>query len=85
MNNVEEMLSSLKRKIETINAKRIENQTRLQTLEQEKTKLLEECQKLGIDPSQLESIVASEEIKLQEEVNKFEGQVEIVYNEINKF
>jgi predicted nucleic acid-binding Zn-ribbon protein len=83
--NIEETLSNLKHKIDSINTKRIENQTRLHSLEQEKLKLLEECQRLGVDPSQLETIVASEEAKLNEELSKFETQVGTVYNEINKF
>lgn len=83
--NIEETLSSLKKKIDSINTKKIENATKLQALEQEKLKLLEECQKLGVDPAQLETIVINEETKLQEEINSFETQVAKVYGQITNF
>jgi len=85
MNNIEETLSSLKRKIEAINTKRIENKTRLEALEQEKQNLLIECSKLGVDASQLGAIVVQEEAKLNQEIARFEVEVGNTYNELSKF
>ena len=83
--SIEETLSTLKRKIDTINTRRIENATRLQALEQEKVSLLAECQKLGVDPSQLEQVVISEEARLDGEVAKLEGEISGVYKQLEKF
>jgi uncharacterized membrane protein YebE (DUF533 family) len=83
--NIEDTLSSLKRKIDSINTKKIENATKLQGLEQEKAALLAECQKLGVDPSQLEQIVTSEEAKLNSEVAKLELEINQTYEQLSKF
>jgi predicted nucleic acid-binding Zn-ribbon protein len=83
--SIEDTLSSLKRKIELVNNKKIENQTKLQSLEDEKQKLLAECQLLGVDPQALERIVVEEETKLNIEVQKLEGEINTVYSQLEKF
>lgn len=83
--SIEDTLSALKRKIDSINTKKIENATKLQGLEQEKASLLAECQKLGVDPAQLEQVVASEEAKLNSELAKLEAEIGQVYDNISKF
>lgn len=83
--SIEDTLSSLKRKIDSINTKKIENQTRLHSLEEEKQTLLKECQALGVDPAQLENIVVNEEAKLNSEIVKFEAEIGKVYDDISRF
>ena len=83
--SIEDTLSSLKRKIELVNNKKIENSTKLQSLEDEKQKLLSECQLLGVDPQALERIVIEEEAKLNIEVQKLEGEINTVYSQLEKF
>lgn len=83
--SIEDTLSALKRKIDSIHTKKIENATKLQGLEQEKASLLAECQKLGVDPSQLEQVVANEEAKLNQEVTKLEVEINSVYGQLEKF
>jgi predicted nucleic acid-binding Zn-ribbon protein len=83
--NIEDTLSALKRKIDSINTKRIENATKLHTLEEEKATLVAECQKLGVDPANLEKIVVEEEAKLNSEITKLETDVAKVYEQINQF
>ena len=83
--NIEDTLSSLKKKIELVNNKKIENKTKLESLEQEKLKLLEECQALGVDPANLEKIVAEEESKLNSEIERFESEINEVYGQIERY
>jgi len=83
--NIEDTLSSLKRKIDSINTKKIENQTKLHGLEEEKQNLLIECQKLGVDPAALESIVVDEETKLNNEIVKLESEIGTVYGQLSQF
>jgi predicted nucleic acid-binding Zn-ribbon protein len=83
--NIEDTLSALKRKIDSINTKKIENQTKLHALEDEKAKLLQECQKLGVDPANLEKIVVDEEAKLNSEIAKLESEIGNVYGQLERF
>ena len=83
--NIEDTLSSLKKKIDLINNKRIENKTKLEGLEQEKVQLLQECQALGVDSSQLEQVVLDEEAKLVQEISKLESEIGVVYSQLEKF
>jgi prefoldin subunit 5 len=83
--NIEDTLSSLKKKIDSINTKRIENQTKLHALEEEKTNLLIECQKLGVDPINLEKIATDEEAKLNSEIAKLESEIGTVYEQLERY
>jgi predicted nucleic acid-binding Zn-ribbon protein len=83
--NIEDTLSSLKRKIDSINTKKIENATKLHALEEEKANLLAECQKLGVDPAQLEKIVADEEAKLNSEIAKLENEIGNVHGHLERY
>lgn len=83
--NIEDTLSSLKKKIDSINTKKIENATKLHSLEDEKSKLLQECQVLGVDPANLEKIVVDEETKLNSEIAKLESEITGVYDQLSKF
>jgi len=83
--SIEDTLSLLKRKIDSINTKRIENATKLHALEDEKTTLLLECQKLGVDPASLEKIVIEEEAKLNNEIAKLESEINQTYEQLSKF
>jgi hypothetical protein len=83
--NIEDTLSALKKKIDSINTKKIENQTKLHGLEEEKANLLAECQKLGVDPASLEKIVIEEEAKLNSEIVKLESEIGQVYEQLSKF
>lgn len=83
--NIEDTLSSLKRKIDSINTKKIENATKLQGLEQEKMKLLAECQVLGVDPAGLEKIVVDEEAKLNSEIQTLQNEIGQVYGQLDRY
>lgn len=83
--SIEDTLSSLKKKIDLINTKKIENATKLHSLEEEKAKLLQECQVLGVDPTNLEKIVVDEEAKLNIEIQMLQTEIGQVYEQLSKF
>jgi len=83
--NIEDTLSSLKKKIDLINTKKIENATKLHALEEEKAKLLQECRALGVDPTSLEKIVVDEETKLNNEIQTLQNEIGQVYEQLSKF
>ena len=81
--SLEQDLLSLKSKGEKLNTLRVENQTKLQMLEQEKEKLLTEAQELGIAADQIEIILAQEEASIQAEVAKLSVELNRVLGEIS--
>ena len=81
--SLEQDLLSLKSKGEKLNTLRVENQTKLQMLEQEKEKLLAEAQELGIAADQIEIILAQEEAAIQAEVAKLSVELNRVLGEIS--
>jgi len=83
--SIEDTLSSLKRKIDSVNTKRIENATKLHALEEEKANLLAECGKLGVDPAGLEKIVVDEEEKLNTEIQKLQNEIGQVYGQLERY
>jgi trehalose-6-phosphate synthase len=81
--SIEQDLASLKSKGERLHNLRIENKTKLEGLEAEKEKLLIEAQALGIDPTQIEIILAQEEIAIKAEVAKLNDELTRVLGEIS--
>ena len=81
--SIEQDLASLKSKGERLHNLRIENKTKLEGLEQEKEKLLLEAQALGIDPTQIEIILAQEEKAIQAEAAKLNDELTRVLGEIS--
>lgn len=82
--SLEQDLLNLKTKSEKLNSLKIENQVKLQNLEQEKLKLLEECNQLGIIPDQIEQTLSIEETQLQKEMIELELKINGILDEISK-
>lgn len=82
--SLEQDLLNLKSKGEQLNTQKIQNATKLAALEEEKNKLLAEAKELGIDPSQIEIILAQEEKAIQAEVSKLGEELNRILDEINR-
>jgi methylphosphotriester-DNA--protein-cysteine methyltransferase len=82
--SIENDLLSLKAKGEQLNTQKIQNATKLAALEEEKNKLLLEAKELGIDPSQLEQTLKTEEASIQLEVSKLGEELNRILDEIGK-
>lgn len=82
--SIEQDLLSLKTKSEKLNTLKIETATKLTSLEEEKARLLAECQVLGVDPAGIEQAVKDAEAQLQQEVATLTEQVNTVFDGLNK-
>lgn len=82
--SVEERLVALKSKSDKLNTLRIETQTKLKALEEEKEKLLAECKELGVDPQRLEETVKEEEKALLYEISLLEEKIGKVHDALRK-
>lgn len=82
--SLEQDLLNLKAKGEKLNSLKIENQVKLQNLEQEKLKLLEECNQLGLDPANIEQTLKNEETVLQSEMIEIDAKINGILDEINR-
>ena len=74
--NIENELSDIKEKMETIKTKKIELGSSLKVLEKEKAQLLDECTKLGVDPKKLGDEIVLLEATLQKEVSELKQQMD---------
>lgn len=81
--SLEQDLLSLKSKGEKLSNLKVENQTKLQMLEQEKEKLLAEAQVLGIAPDKIEETLRVEEAAIQAETAKLNDELTRVLGEIS--
>lgn len=82
--SLEQDLLNLKAKGEQLGRLKVENETKLGLLEQEKLKLLEECNQLGLQPDKIGECLASEEATLQKEMNELEAKITGILEEINR-
>jgi len=82
--SLEQDLLNLKSKGEQLNNLRVANQTKLQTLNEEKDKLLLEAKELNIDPQNIESVLHTEEAAIQTEVTKLGEELNRILDEIGK-
>ena len=82
--SLEQQLLDLKAKGEKFNSLKIENQIKLQNLEQEKCKLLEECNQLGLQPDKIGETLASEEVALQKEMTELSTKINGILDELSK-
>ena len=82
--SLEQDLLNLKSKGEQLNNLRIANQTKLQTLNEEKEKLLLEAQELGIAPEAIEQTLKNGEVGIQLEVSKLGEELNRILDEIGK-
>lgn len=82
--SIEQDLLILKSKGEQLNTLKIQNATKLVALEEEKNKLLAEAQELGIDPTQIEIILSSEELALQAEISKLGEELTRILDAVSK-
>ena len=74
--NIENELSDIKDKMERIKTKKIELGSSLKVLDKEKTQLLDECTKLGVDPKKLGDEISLLEATLQKEVSDLKQQLD---------
>jgi hypothetical protein len=82
--NLEQQLLDLKSKGEQLGRLKVENSTKLSMLEHEKTKLLEECNQLGLQSDKIEETLANEEATLQLEMTELETKINGILEEISK-
>lgn len=81
--SIEQDLLNLKSKGEQLNTAKIQNATKLASLEEEKSKLLLEAQELGIDVSQIDIILSQEEAVIKTDMVNLQIQLDKVLQEIN--
>lgn len=74
--SIDDDILKLKRELESVQIRKIETTTRLQTLEAEKAQLLAECQALGVDPKGIEAAILEQETTLAKEVKEIQAQLE---------
>jgi len=79
---LDQQIQELKRKLDDLKTRKIQNETRLKSLEEEKQHLLKECEKLNTNPKKIadviieqERIVEAEMTKLQLELGRFNGNI----------
>lgn len=82
--SLEQDLLNLKTKSEKLNTLKIETATKLSSLEEEKNRLLAECQTLGVDPAGIEQAVKDTEAALLQEISTLTEQVNTVFDGLNK-
>ena len=82
--SIEQDLLALKTKGEQLSTLKIQNQTKLQTLNEEKEKLLLEAQELGIAPEAIEQTLKLEEANIQAEVSKLGEELNRILDDIGK-
>jgi uncharacterized tellurite resistance protein B-like protein len=82
--SLEQDLLDLKAKGEKLNTLKIQNATKLASLEEEKNKLLAEAQELGIEPNRLEEVLRTEEAAVQEATSKLSEELNRVLDEVNR-
>ena len=78
--NLDQQIQQLKQKLDELKTRKIQNETKLKSLEDEKQQLLKECEKLNTDPKKIadviveqERVVQAEMTKLQLELGRFNG------------
>lgn len=81
--SLEQDLLNLKNKSEKLHNLKIETTTKLNALEEEKNRLVDECKALGIDPANIEQTVKDTEAQLQAEIAALTKQVEEVLSGLN--
>ena len=82
--SLEQDLLALKTKGEQLSTLKIQNQTKLQTLNEEKDKLLLEAKELGIAPEAIEQTLKNEETAIQLEVSKLGEELNRILDAINR-
>jgi hypothetical protein len=80
--SIENDLLNLKSKGEQLSTLKIQNATKLQTLNEEKEKLLLEAKELGIAPEAIEQTLKNEEAAIQAEVSALQEQLDKVLSDI---
>lgn len=81
--SIEQDLLNLKNKGEQLNTAKIQNATKLASLEEEKNKLMLEAQELGISPDKIEETLNLEEVAIKIEVETLQIQLDKILQEIN--
>lgn len=76
--SIDDEIAKIKRELDSINVKKIQNASLLQRLESEKNTLLAECQALGVDPKKIEEEVNRQETLLAAEINDIKTQLDSV-------
>ncbi len=75
---IENDLSDIKEKLESIKTKKIELSSYLKVLDKEKTRLLDECKKLGVDPKKLADEIILLEATLQKDVSDLKQRLDTI-------
>lgn len=78
--SLDQQIQELKQKLDELKTRKIQNETKLKSLEEEKNQLLKECQKLNTDPKRIAEIIQEQEQvvdgelkKIQLELGRFNG------------
>ena len=77
---LDQQINQLKEKLDELKTRKIQNETKLKSLEDEKQQLLQECETLNTDPKKIADVIANQErvveaemSKLQLELGRFNG------------
>ncbi len=70
--SLDQQINQLKEKLDELKTKKIQNETKLKSLEDEKQQLLQECTKLNTDPKKITEVIANQERVVEAEMNKLQ-------------
>jgi len=65
---IDEQLISVKKELESLKEQKIQNVTRLKSLEEEKQELLRQCDVLGVEPQKIDEIIKEQEELIGKEI-----------------
>ena len=74
--SIDDEIVSIKRELETIKIRKIQTDTKLKSLEEEKTKLLADCEALGVPSKGIEDAIKLQEDLLAAEVKSIKEQLD---------
>ncbi len=74
--SIDDDIMSLKRELENIKIRKIQTDTKLKSLEEEKVKLLAECEALGVQPKGIEDAIKLQEDLIAAEVKSIREQLD---------
>ncbi len=73
--NLDQQIVDLKQKLEDLKTRKIQNETKLKSLEEEKQCLLQECTALNTDPQQIAAVITEQERIISEEITKLQFEL----------
>jgi predicted nucleic acid-binding Zn-ribbon protein len=74
--SIDDEIINIKRELEAIKVRKIQTDTKLKSLEEEKAKLLTECEALGVQPKGIDDAIRQQEELIEKEVREIKEQLD---------